>query len=195
MPNSQLLRFTTLSSVGLSLASLALYATAAEPTAQSEFDVEVYSQQGNTVGCGLSFLAGWVNSEQKVFAATGTLNFFAPDAPNVGSTVKVRATLGNQTREIVFAWVDVPSASSTKTFSSLTPNQTGPFYSFFGKPDLQGLVRLEAAAQRGFRLGLSIGGLQLDETVQLGPAPQTVQAKMGVCTRALAARLQSFGPK
>ena len=153
-------------------------AVAAEPKAeQAELDVEVYSQQGNTVGCGLSFLAGWVNSEQRVFAATGTLNFFAPDALNVGSTVKVRATLGNQTREIVFAWVDVPSASSTKTFSSLTPNQTGPFYSFFGKPDLQGLVRLEAAVQRGFRLGLSIGGLQLDETVQLGPAPQTVQAK------------------
>lgn len=178
------------------LLSVVRHAAAAEAKAlQSEFDIEVYSQKGVTTGCGLSFLAGWLNSDQQVIAAAGTLNFFAADTTSIGSTVKVRATIGNQAKELTFAWVEVPGTGNTKAFSPLVANQTGPFYSFFGKPDAQGLSRLVAAAQNGFLVGLTISGLPLDETVRLPAAPHDVLAKLNTCARSVATRLHSMKAK
>lgn len=171
------------------LAVFPISAAAVEPTAlQSEFDVEVYSQKGATTGCGLSFLTAWVNSEQHVLAATGTLNFFAAERSGIGSTLKVRATLDNRPQALSFAWVGVPGSDTTKGFIPLSPDQTGPFFSFVGKPDRQGLLRLRSAAQSGFSLGLSIVGLPLDETVILPAAPPNVLTRLDTCAKALASR-------
>jgi len=178
--------------VPLAAGALAVFSgnsVAADPAStQSEFDVEVYSQKGVTTGCGLSFLIAWVNSEQRVLAATGMVSFFAAERSSIGSVLKVRATLNNQPRVLSFAWVGVSGAGTTKAFTPLSPNQTGPFFSFFGKPDRQGLARLRFAAQSGFALGLSIVGLPLDETVMLPAAPPNVLARLDTCAKALFSR-------
>ena len=162
---------------------------AAEPNAvQNEFDVEVYSQQGATIGCGLSFVAGWVNVDKQVVAAAGTLNFFASDASGIGSTIKVRATVNKKTKDLAFAWLDVVGTGDTKSFSPLVADPKGPSFSFFRKPDPEGLSRLIAAGKRGFNLGLSFAGLPLDEVARLPPASPPVIAKLTRCTNALAAR-------
>ncbi|HEU0234078.1 MAG TPA: hypothetical protein VFQ94_02995 [Gallionella sp.] len=167
-------------------------ALAAEPTAlQSEFDVEVYSQQGATMGCGLTFNTAWVNYEHQVLATVGSLTVFAGS----GSILKIGTSLNNQVQNLSFAWVVVPNIGSTKTFSPLLPNQTGPSFSFAGKPDSQGLVRLSAAARTGFTLGISIVGLPLDETVNIPAAPLNVLARLDECTRALTTRQTEFESK
>ena len=167
-------------------------AVAVESKAENaEFDVEVYSQQGAVIGCGLSFVTAWVNREQQVFAAAGALTFFAKDPSSTGSMVKVRATLNNQSRDLSFAWVSVQDGNSTKAFSPLTATQTGPSFSFFGKPDQQGLVRLGAAARGGFTLGISIAGLLLDETVQVPATPSKVYSKLQQCMSSVSARIRS----
>ena len=169
---------------------------AAEPKAsQVEFDVDVYSQQGATIGCGLSFLTAWSNNEQQIIAAAGALNFFAADTSSTGSTIKVRATIGNQAKDLKFAWVSVSGVNDTKAFSPLLAEQKGPFFSFFGKPDSRGLSRLTGAAQRGFVLGLSFEGLPLDESVLLPPVPASVLTKLNTCTNAVASRQRALGAK
>lgn len=178
--------------VALTAGALAIFAgnaMAADPKAiQTEFDVEVYSQNGVTIGCGLSFLAAWVDSDKFVLAAAGTINYFVPDRTNIGSTLKVRATLNNQTRGLSFAWVEAADVGTTKAFTPLTPTQTGPSFSFSGKPDRQGLARLRSAAKSGFVLGLSIVGMPLDETALLPAAPTNVLARLDTCTKELASR-------
>jgi hypothetical protein len=163
-------------------------AVAREPEAiNPEFDVEVYSQQGTTIGCGLSFLFSWTNSELQVLAVNGSLNFFVPDRANIGSVFRVRATLNNEDKALSFAWISVPGVESTKSFSPLAQRQP-PFYPFFQKPDRAGLARLTAAARTGFTLGLTVVGLPLDETVHAPPVPRDVSVRLEECTRELAIR-------
>jgi hypothetical protein len=158
---------------------------AADPAAmQSEFDVEVYAQQGVTTGCGLTFSAGWINHENQLLATVGSLNAYA----GIGSVLKMGTTLNNQPQNLSFAWIDVPNVGTTKAFSQLTPNQTGPSFLFSGKPDPQGVVRLRAAARTGFILGISIVGLPLDETVKIPATPPNVLARLDECTKALTSR-------
>ncbi len=163
-------------------------ALAAGPNAvQAQFDVEVYSQRGQAFGCGLSFLAGWLNADQQVLAATGTLNYFAIDPSGAGSTLKVGATLNNQPQSVSFAWIDA-SSDTTKSFSPLLPREPGSFSAFFAKPDINGVARLMAAANSGFTLGLTFVASPLDETAKLPAAPREVVRRLNNCISEMTAR-------
>lgn len=153
---------------------------AAAKADQTAFNVVTYAGKGAASGCGLSFLTRWTDSDQEAFAAMGTINYFAGKKDG-RSTVKVRTNVNNTRRTLSFAWMAVRDGGNTKTFSPLSPVQSGPFFTYVGTPDPQGSARLRTAAQDGFVLGLSVIGLPADATVLLPAAPKDVTTRLTRC--------------
>jgi hypothetical protein len=161
----------------------------ANPAENAEFSPEVYSQRGQNVGCGFSFLAIWLSAEKDILGATGSINFFFPDVKNIGSAVKIVGTQNAVKAPITFAWVEVNGYGHTKDFVRQAGEDAMAYVSN-KMPDTKGALFLLAAAKNGFALGMSFEGRPLDETVDIPAAPSSVMAKINECVTTFLARSQ-----
>jgi hypothetical protein len=158
--------------------------TLANPVTNAEFNPQVYSQNGQIVGCGFSFVVVWFSAQREVLGAAGSINFFFLDASNFGSAFKMAGAQNVGKALVTGAWAEVNGYGDTKAFVRQASEDTMAYVSN-KKQDANGIPFLLAAAKDGFRLGVNFEGRPLEETVDIPAAPSSVMTKINQCATTL----------
>jgi hypothetical protein len=157
--------------------------TSANPVTNAEFNPQIYSQNGQIVGCGFSFVVVWLSAEREVIGATGSINFFFFNANNFGSAFKMAGAQNVGKALVTNAWAEVSGYGDTKGFVRQASEDTMAYVSN-KKQDANGIPFLLAATKNGFRLGVNFEGRPLEET-DIPAAPSSVMAKINQCVTTL----------
>jgi hypothetical protein len=158
--------------------------TLANPVTNAEFNPQVYSQNGQIVGCGFSFVVVWFGAEREILGAAGSINFFFLDASNFGSAFKMAGAQNVGKALVTGAWAEVSGYGDTKAFVRQAGEDATAYVSN-KKRDANGIRFLLAAAKNGFMLGVNFEGRSLEETVDIPAAPSFVVAKINQCATTL----------
>jgi hypothetical protein len=166
---------------GLSLIALSSAAFSQNTAAQTEYTPEEYTEQGQTNGCGISFVTVWPGDRGEVIGVSGSINFMlVPHHKDVMALIKANAILNGKKTPVSYAWMETPGYGRSSDFTKgPADDPTGFMGVKYSDPKAMALVF--ELAQVGSVLGVSFKGHVMDDSVKLPPASKQVQAKVITC--------------
>jgi hypothetical protein len=165
----------------------------AEKPYHYDSNAEVYTERGEVIGCGLSFVIVWTQDKTHLVGVSGSENlFFDAAKKNVGSMLKVGGMYDSTKQPVSYAWIDVPMYGKTTSFSAMpaTGDDAG---SFLAVKYLDGKAAMIPGqmALLGFTLGVTFGSQTLDNVVELPASDSSTLQKVQDCMQKLSDRMET----
>jgi hypothetical protein len=163
-------------------------AAASEPM-EAEYQPEVYSQHGQTIGCGISYNVVWTTTEKQTIGVDGSVMFFYPQPHNLFASVKAAAQVNGTRTPVKSAWAGTSEFGKTTDFTASEADVPG-VYLAVKYADQQTAKLPSSIAHLGGTLGVTFAGSRLDDTVDVPAAPADVAAKIDACLTELMNRVR-----
>ena len=176
---------------GLSLLAISGSALAQRKASQTEYTPEEYSEEGQTNGCGVSFLAVWPADGGEIIGVSGSANFFiVPEHKNVMAMIKATAVMNGRPTPVSYAWLETPSYGRSNDFAKGPAKDPGSFIGVKNS-DAKAMALVMDVAHSGSIFGVTLKGRALDDSVKLPAPSQDVATKVMACFDRLNTRMQA----
>jgi hypothetical protein len=158
-----------------------------------ESNAEVYTERGEIIGCGLSFVIVWTQDKTHLVGASGSENFFfAANKKNVYSMFKVGGMYDMARQPVSYAWVETSVYGKTTSFSvAPVPGEVAGTFVAVKYSDGKTAMIPGLMSAAGFNLGVTFGSQPLDNVVELPPSDQATIQKVQNCMQKLSDHMTS----
>jgi hypothetical protein len=177
---------------GAGFGLLAMIAVAAPALADGEWppdtyklEAESFKQDGQTLGCGLSYKVEWTNDASEKIGARGSLYFFFnPANSGFGVLLKAAGLIDAQQAPVAAAWVEAQGYGKTDDFAHEPSDAAGTFFGTkFADPKSFMLPAL--MTHYGFVLDVTFKDRPGNERVDFPAASGDVKKQVEDCMAAL----------
>ena len=163
----------------------------AEKPDSYQSNAEVYTERGEVIGCGLSFVIVWTQDKTHSVGVSGSENlFFVADKKNIYSMLKVGGMYDQAKQPVSYSWVETSVYGKTTSFSAapVPGDEAGTFIAVKYSDGKTAMIPGQMALV-GFTLGLTFGSQTLDNVVELPPSDQSTVQKVQDCMQKLTDRM------
>jgi hypothetical protein len=166
---------------------------AASELMEAAYQPEVYSRQGQTIGCGISYNVAWTNAEKQVVGITGSVTVFYPQAKNLFASVKAAGLMNMARTPVTYAWASTAQYGKTTDFKPAEADDPGAYLAVkYDDPKTANLP--SSIAHLGGTIGVTFAKTRREEAVDVPAAPAEAAAKIDACLSELTERVRRDMP-